>query len=166
MKKKIILLTSLFFVLITFTACKTKEPEREPFPAEKVKQKINAYMFWGDGCQHCESAHKFFKTIEKEYANCYQLVDFETWKSQEHRPLMDKVAKHFEIEEAGVPLIIIGDTHYSGYAESLNNQIIQSLIDSCAGDDYKDIVKEKQDELAKEAEKAEEAAKKSSTKKK
>ncbi len=109
-------------------------------PVPNVKQKINAYMFWGDGCPHCENAHSFFKTIAKKYESCYQLVDFEVWTNDKHVPLQKKVSKYFKANELGVPLIVIGDKHFAGYAESFNEEIIQALIEGCTSDNYVDIV--------------------------
>ena len=47
---------------------------------EEAKEKINIYLFWGNGCSHCSNLKAFMASIEEEYGKYYNLYTFEVWK--------------------------------------------------------------------------------------
>ena len=89
----------------------------------KEKEKINVYIFYGDGCPHCHKAFEFFEDIEEEYGQYFNLVKYETWYSHRNNKMMSSVADALktEKENLGVPYIIIGDKTFLGYSESYND---------------------------------------------
>ena len=98
----------------------------------KDNQKVNVYFFRGKGCPHCEEAEEFFKSIEGEYGQYFNLVDYETWYDQDNAELMQKVAKVRGEDAGGVPYIIIGDQSWNGYANDYDDAIknkIKELYD-------------------------------------
>ena len=38
-------------------------------PNVEAKEKVNLYLFWGDGCPHCEAEQEFLTEIEEEFPN-------------------------------------------------------------------------------------------------
>jgi len=52
------------------------------FVNAKEKEKINVYVFYGDGCPHCHNAFNFFESIEKEYGKYFDLVEYEVSNSE------------------------------------------------------------------------------------
>lgn len=141
--KKIIAIVTLILMSFTLASCKTSEtvtPAKE-FNAQDVKQVANVYLFWRDGCPHCEKAKKFFSSIEEQYSSCYKLVEYEVWKDQANAQKMNAVVSALKItEDIGVPFIVIGDQHFIGYSEQYNEQILKSITDSCVSEDYEDLV--------------------------
>lgn len=130
MKKiKFILLTILFvFIAPQFVMAETDN-------------KVNVYVFKSSTCPHCEQALNFFEELSKdeEYKNYFRLVPFETNGSSEeikaNVDLATKVAKYFSSEFDGVPLIVIGEKKFEGYAsaydEDLKEEIKKCFNDSC-----------------------------------
>lgn len=110
------------------------------------EEKINVYIFHGDGCPHCAKALEFFDSIEEEYGKYYNLVKYETWTSfnaSHNNKLMKKVAEAFgeDLENLGVPYIIIGDKTFLGYTESYGEDIKKAIEDAYNSDSYEDKVK-------------------------
>ena len=53
---------------------------------------------------------------------------------------MKKVEVHFNEKNLGVPLIVIGNKHFMGYAPSYDEDIIEAIKKSCTSSNYVDIV--------------------------
>lgn len=97
------------------------------FPASVFAgDKVHVYMFKGDGCPHCTEAESYFKTLEKEYGDQFDLVTYEVWYNEDNAEMMQKIAEmRGETNNArGVPYIIIGDKSFGGYSSSMNQEIL------------------------------------------
>ena len=116
-------------------------------------EKMNLYLFYGDGCPHCANEEEFFKSISSEYKDKYNLVKFETWDNQNNRKLkelvVDKMVEEglIELDEVNtldsyhkaVPLLIIGDKVFLGYSNKMNDTIL-TTIDEQQNNEY-DVMK-------------------------
>ena len=91
---------------------------------EESKDKINVYLFWGNGCGYCEAAKEFFASIEDEYGEYFNLVEYEVWYDKDNNALKDSVAEYFNDDVSGVPYIIIGETTFGGYAADFTDNFI------------------------------------------
>ncbi len=105
--------------------------------------KVKVYFFRGEGCSHCAEALEWFSSIEEEYGSKYEIIDYETWYSEENSDLMAEVAKARGEEEkaTGVPYIIIGDKSWVGWSTETNGPEVLSQIDS----EYEKTVDERYD---------------------
>ena len=110
---------------------------------KQEKEKINVYVFYGDGCPHCHKAFEFFEDINDEYGKYFNLVKYETWYSHRNNKMMANVANALktDTENLGVPYIIIGEKTFLGYSESYNEDIKKAIVDAYNDDDYIDKVK-------------------------
>lgn len=81
------------------------------------EDKINVYMFWGDGCPHCEKESNWFNEIESEYGAYFKLNKFEVWKNSDNKELLSITKELLGSEATGVPFTVIGDTVISGFGE-------------------------------------------------
>lgn len=132
MKKELMLkivLSILLLVLLVFSML---------FSQEK-KEKINVYLFWGDGCPHCEHAKDFFSN-NSEYSRYYNLIDYEVWYNSDNRELMSKIANEFEVSGNGVPFIVIGDKYFSGYSSRLDSEINEAIVTCYENKDCVDMI--------------------------
>ena len=132
MKKISFLIIAAIMLLIPF-AVKADE-----------KSKVNVYLFRGEGCPHCEEAIEWFdNTLSKdeEYSKYYELVQYEVWYDEDNAKLMDKVAEALGTEANGVPFIVIGDKHFSGFSSSQSpDQIKEAIKAEYESDDKVDMV--------------------------
>lgn len=134
MKKELILkiVISVLLIVIVVLGFFIKSPNN--------KEKINVYLFWGNGCPHCENAKEFFSEIEDEYGKYFQLVDYEVWYNEENRELLTKVKEELNDSSTGVPFILIGDEVLVGYASSMNEQIKEIITTEYNNENHVDIV--------------------------
>lgn len=91
------------------------------------ENKVNIYLFWGDGCPHCENAKNFFESIEEEYGKYFKLNKFEVWYNKDNKEIMNQFASAMGEEVKGVPYIIIGNKTYKGFSESYKESIIEAI---------------------------------------
>lgn len=101
---------------------------------KKEDNKVNLYLFHGDGCPHCRDEKNWLDGIKREYKNKLNVYYFEVWYNADNVKLMDKVKKEFNIKESGVPLTIIGGKYFSGFnastAVNMENKIKEYLTDN------------------------------------
>ena len=118
-----------------------------PFFSVDAAQKVNVYLFRGEGCPHCAEAEKFFEALSKdaEYSNYYELVDYEVWYDEDNADLMNDVAEELNTEANGVPFMVIGDKYFSGYTSSMDTQLKDQIKNSYNSSSYVDVVKKVQD---------------------
>lgn len=91
------------------------------------ENKVNIYLFWGDGCPHCENAKSFFESIEEEYGKYFKLNKFEVWYDKDNKEIMNQFASAMGEEVKGVPYIIIGNKTYKGFSSSYKESIVGSI---------------------------------------
>ena len=82
------------------------------------KDKVNVYVFWGDGCPHCKHLAQFFDSNKSELKDKINLYTFEVWKDSTNLKFMKDFGKFLGETPQGVPYMIIGNKTFSGFAES------------------------------------------------
>ena len=92
--------------------------------------KVNIYIFWGDGCPHCKHLAEFFNEHKSEVEKMANLYTLEVWKNSDNLTLMKNFSKFLGETPKGVPYFIIGNKTFSGYSESdtkTKNQILETI---------------------------------------
>lgn len=90
--------------------------------------KVNIYLFRGEGCSHCAEAEEWFDSIQEEYGQYYNIVDYETWYDEENAELMNRVAEARKEEVAGVPYIIIGNKSWNGFSDDYKEAMLAEIV--------------------------------------
>lgn len=103
--------------------------------------KLNIYLFWGDGCPHCKELAQYLGTIKEEYGKYYNLYTLETWYDDENATLMKGIAKAVGEEPAGVPYLLIGDKSFTGYAPRMDADIERAITEQSQRADKFDAYK-------------------------
>ena len=81
--KKIGLLVILMMILVApFAVFAEEEGDK------KDTKEVNIYFFRGQGCSHCAEAEEWFKSIEEELGDRFEIVDYETWYNEDNAELM------------------------------------------------------------------------------
>ena len=94
------------------------------------EDKVNIYIFWGDGCPHCKHLAEFFNQHRSEVEKMANLYTLEVWKNSDNLTLMKNFGKFLGETPKGVPYFIIGNKTFSGYSESdtkTQKQILESI---------------------------------------
>ena len=150
MKKlmSILLVGLLFIPMLTDAAVKTQNLE-EALTEEGIKHdlkdykesedKINIYLFRGNGCGHCKNFITFLYENIDELGKYFNLVSYEIFYNEDNSKLMSKVSKFFGEEATGVPYIVIGDKYFSGFGEGIKDDIKKAIKDLYKAKDRYDV---------------------------
>ena len=113
-----------------------------PISVFAENEKINVYIFRGEGCGFCAKALAFFDSLDEEYKSYFNLVEREVWNDSGNASKMQEVASYFNEELKGVPYIIIGEKTFQGYAEDYDEDIKAAIKAGYENKDgsYKDVV--------------------------
>lgn len=103
------------------------------------ENKVNIYLFYGDGCPYCEEEIVFLKTIDEKYHNLIKVYTFETWYNNSNKALLEEVATKMGDKVTGVPYTVIGNETISGF-NKLTEIKIMGAIDEQLNQDY-DVIK-------------------------
>lgn len=149
MKKIVLILVALsmvFLMPLNVIAKETREVKEVKEVEEKVDDnKINVYLFWGNGCGYCEAAKEFFANIDKEYSKYFNLVDYEVWYNEDNNALKEEVAAYFKDDVTGVPYIVIGDETFGGYSSEYDADIKKAIKEAYEDEDYVDAIEKVKD---------------------
>lgn len=99
-----------------------KIPQESPVE----EKKIIVYFFWGNGCPHCEAEKIFLDEMKKRYRSI-EIKDFEVWYNKENAELMIKMAKAYEIEASGVPILFVDRKAFVGFSEQSKKEITDAI---------------------------------------
>lgn len=97
---------------------------------------VNLYLFWGDGCPHCEKEMEYLKELKNRYTNL-RIYKYETWNNPLNKEHLEKIRGLYANESKGVPFTVIGDDVVSGFNDS-RRESIENLIRKYSLEDYED----------------------------
>lgn len=148
--KKIKNLLLVLLVVMTVLPFNVKAETEKP---EANKEPVNVYLFRGETCHYCEAALEWFNSIEEEYGDYFNLVDYEVWYSEENSKLMEEVAELQGDTASGVPYIIVGKYSYpNGFAadsiadstteQTMGDQLIERILEEYESDNRYDVMVE------------------------
>ena len=86
----------------SFKFAKNTEADIKP-----SKDKLNIYIFWGDGCPHCKHLAEFLGEKQSEIGDKISLYTFEVWKDKNNLAFLKSFGKFLGESPKGVPYIII-----------------------------------------------------------
>jgi len=95
-----------------------------------ASDKINMYLFWGEGCPHCKKEKEFLQDLVKENDDLV-LYDYEVYNNSEGRLKLQEAEEKLNLEVGGVPFLVIGNKHIIGFlsAQTTGQEIIRIIND-------------------------------------
>lgn len=128
MKKRILLLILLFISLLfpfnIFALSDNYIDKVASITGKEVeKNKINLYLFKGDGCPHCAEEEKWLEHIKEEYNDYINIYKFEVWHNDDNAKMLDEVKKKFDSHSTSIPFTIVGEYYYTGFSEVISSEI-------------------------------------------
>jgi len=135
MKNKIIVLITVILsisivVLISNNMKDNKEIKLTDMTENNIsysKEKINIYLFYGEGCPHCEELKNYLNSLDNKEKSYFNIYTFEVWNNSTNQQFMKDSAKYLNKEVSGVPFLIIGNKTFEGYNESMNIKIKKAI---------------------------------------
>ncbi|MFH1722882.1 MAG: hypothetical protein ABH950_09800 [Candidatus Altiarchaeota archaeon] len=112
--------------------------------AENVKKEtFTAYVFWGEGCPHCNAEKRFLAEIEDKYPGL-EIQYLEIYNNDSNRELFNNLMQKRGVQIKGVPTFVLGNTEIVGYqTDQTSGKQIEEAIEYClafgCGDSLEDM---------------------------
>ena len=143
MKRRLLIIIFLLLIIpikcLALEAYEDKVAKYTKIPIEE--NKINLYLFHGEGCPHCRDEKAWLKEIEEKYKDKLNFYYFEVWYDNNNANIMNQVKSDLNIERDGVPLTIIGDKYFVGYSSVIGSNIENTIDEYLENEVNKDEVK-------------------------
>lgn len=96
---------------------------------EENDKQVSVYFFMGQGEEKSVAFLNFINSIYEEYGKQFKLVTYEVGSNPDNSKLMDNVIDYIHSDVTTVPMIVIGDIHFTTYEdnESLKENIINAI---------------------------------------
>ena len=147
MKTKIIMLSITIILIIFVIIASNLRADNYQFDLGTINFEegvVNVYYFWGDGCPRCAEQNLFFERIKEEIGDYFNLYKFEVWHNENNARIMYEIAKIKNQRAGPVPLTIIGEEVFVGFASWMEDDIINAIKEQSTNDfDVMQIFKER-----------------------
>ena len=101
--------------------------------------KVDLYLFYGDGCPHCAQLENFLITYN-EMNNDIVIHKYEVWYDEDSQEKLKKVQELMDNKSNGVPYLVIGNNVILGYMEESTPEYITHAINYYKNVKYVDRV--------------------------
>lgn len=122
------------FIFIILAAFLSSLPLTSPGETAEPGNAIPLYLFWGNGCPHCEKEKDFLKALEQKYPTL-KVQQFEVWYDRENKKLFEQIIRSAGQKSAGVPATVIGRKLFIGFskdtAAAIESAIAECLVKAC-----------------------------------
>lgn len=101
---------------------------------------VTAYLFWQKGCPYCASAKIELERLGATLGSV-QVKLIELDKSSANDDLYERALVHFRFDQAAVPLVVIGDQPFLGFAASGQSAIAyERAMEKCRSSKCPDVL--------------------------
>ena len=114
------LFRSLFRALVLL--CWLFGPAVPVYADEVPRSQLDLWVFWGEGCSHCEDQKPFLADLAERYPGL-TVHSHEIWQSDTHHPLFRTLARMHGIEAGPVPTVFVGGRAFIGDAPEIRRAI-------------------------------------------
>lgn len=136
MKKSIIISIVLLLIISVVILCFYLNRDTSVYNKNAVlssiefKDKVNIYVFWAEGCSHCEELYQYLEPLQKEYKNTFNIYGFEVSKNKINQDIMDSFKEELGGKkwEYTVPYYIIGDESMEGFSAGMKDEISETIL--------------------------------------
>jgi glutaredoxin len=95
----------------------------------KFDDKVNIYIFRGEGCPHCRDLTNLITEYINEHPFDYNVYEFEVWNNKDNSKLMMSIAELVgnKDDATGVPYLLVGRHSMIGYADYNADKVKEML---------------------------------------
>jgi cytochrome c biogenesis protein CcdA/glutaredoxin len=103
-------------------------------PAGAADDSVTIEFFWGDGCPHCATQHRFLDDLADEFPEVV-VLEYEVWRDAANLELLRQTASRHGVEARAVPMTFIDDRHWVGFDGRIGAEIRAVVVAALRGDD-------------------------------
>jgi thiol-disulfide isomerase/thioredoxin len=137
---KTLLVLVLILMPITFASAKKTTTTTA---AAQPTGKVTMYVFYGNGCPHCEELEEYIATTLKKDSRVKDYLEvkyYETWYDETNQQVLTTIGSALGVDIKGVPFVLIGDDYFSGYGSQMNEEIVSKIQAQKDNSKYVDVV--------------------------
>jgi thiol-disulfide isomerase/thioredoxin len=98
------------------------------------------YLFWGEGCPHCEEEKEFLELLYQQYPEL-EMRWFEIWDHPEFAKLADAMRESYGEKMTLIPMTFIGDRVIIGFRSYEETGVqIQEQVKACLEEGCRDAL--------------------------
>lgn len=132
----IVLLVALLLAGL-LAGCASK-PQEFVYSEDQDEGDLTLYVFWGNGCSHCEAAKPFLAKLDETYPTL-RIRGYEIWYNETNANFFTQMGDFFQLPEAGrgTPTFFMGDRSWVGYSEDIAVDIeaaVKTCVEKGCGD--------------------------------
>lgn len=139
---KTLLLLLLVLMPVTFASAK-KTTTTTAAASGGTTDKVTMYVFYGSTCPHCQELEEYIATTLKKDSRVKDILEvkyYEVWENSANASFMQTVGTQLGTQVKGVPFMVIGDKYFSGYGETMNEEIVSTIKNQKDNSKYVDVV--------------------------
>lgn len=87
---------------------------------------VDLYVFWGEGCPHCEEQKPFLRALAARYP-ALTIHSHEVWTATGDRTLFSTLARFHGIEASAVPTVFVGGRAFVGDSPDIRHGIEEAI---------------------------------------
>jgi hypothetical protein len=91
--------------------------------------KVDVYLFWGEGCTHCEEEKRFLAGLSKEHRDL-DIREYEVLHDRRNLRLLSDLMKVHGRQTSGVPITFIGSHVFEGFSRQIQSAM-ERTINEC-----------------------------------
>jgi thiol-disulfide isomerase/thioredoxin len=126
------LLKVAMLVVVMLFAARTSAWAADLAPSLTVPQKkggIEVYLFWGEGCSHCDEEKRFLSDLEQGYPEL-EVRMFEVLRERKNLNMLIALMDARGKQASGVPVTFIGDRVFEGFSKPIQ-AAMEGAIKEC-----------------------------------
>jgi hypothetical protein len=105
------------------------------FTVPQEKGRIGIYLFWGEGCSHCEEEKRFLSDLAHSHPDLDVQV-FEVLRDRKNLNMLIAMMNAHERQTSGIPVTFIGNKVFAGFSKTIQAEMDRAIKDcrerSCA----------------------------------
>jgi len=100
--------------------------------AEVREEPVHLYLFYGDGCPHCEREKLFLQELQAEYGDQIVTEEFEVYYHPQNSNLMKTLGQTLNLDTSGVPMLFVEDEIVVGFSSiETTGAEIRAAVKAC-----------------------------------
>jgi thiol-disulfide isomerase/thioredoxin len=108
--------------------------------AAQFSYPVDVYLFWGQGCPHCEREIEFLRRLA-ETDKRVRVHYLEVTRNDVHRRAFQAVGERLGLKEPAVPLTLVGDAVVVGFgSDATTGAELVGRVNECIANGCKDVV--------------------------
>jgi hypothetical protein len=88
--------------------------------------KVDVYLFWGEGCTHCEEEKRFLTGLSKEHHDL-DIREYEVLHDRRNLRLLTDLMKVHGRQTSGVPITFIGSRVFEGFSRQIQSAMERTI---------------------------------------